>query len=92
MDSKKILSVDDLLSLSDGDLQELLNSITFEQGLALLEQLVQKVESGQLPLEIAVTSYEKGVAVANKLRALLHQAEERVRVVTVSEGGVATSS
>ena len=92
MDSKKTLSVDYLLGLSEGDLQDLLISITFEQGLALLEQLVQKVESGQLPLEVAVTSYEKGVAVANRLRALLHQAEERVRMVTVSEGGVALAS
>ena len=87
--SQRSVTVEHLLALPNDELTSVLATVSFEQGLSLLEQLVQRVESGQLPLELAVTSYEKGVAVVAQLRALLAHAEQRVKVVTVAEGGTA---
>ena len=61
------------------DLKSVLEGVSFEDGLKLLEELVAKVESGSLPLETAVGSYECGVVVVEKLRALLSQAEQKLK-------------
>lgn len=71
--------IDDLLS---GKIE--VKTCSFEQGLKLLEKLVQSVESGALPLDRAVTSYEKGVELLEHLRGHLGAAEERLRVLQKS--------
>jgi|GEM_PF-1429805 len=58
-----------------------LSGISFEEGLKLLEELVAGVESGSLPLDKAILSYEKGVALIAHLRALLSGAEQKLRVL-----------
>jgi len=58
-----------------------LEQVGFEQGLKLLEELVSSVESGALPLEKAVVSYEKGVQLVEYLRGLLSGAEEKLKVL-----------
>jgi len=77
----KELSLKDLLTKENAE--ELVKDLDFEQGLKLLEELVEKVESGSLPLEKAVASYERGVALVERLRNLLSGAEERLKVLEV---------
>jgi exodeoxyribonuclease VII small subunit len=67
--------------LSGGDLSAEVAKLNFEEGLRLLEALVGAVESGSLPLERAVTSYEGGSRLVEHLRTLLSGAEERIRVL-----------
>lgn len=67
--------------LQEEGLVEKLSEVTFEQGLKLLEELVQSVESGTLPLDTAVTSYERGSQLVEHLRGLLSGAEEKLRVI-----------
>ena len=62
--------------------------LSFEQGLKLVEELVAQVESGALPLDQAVLSYEKGVALVAHLRKLLAGAEERLRVLQETGGEI----
>lgn len=58
-----------------------INNLNFEQALEQLTQLVEKLESGQLPLEDSVAAFEKGVKLSRRCEALLDQAEQRLQVL-----------
>ncbi len=57
---------------SDGEL-------VFEQALERLEQLVERLEAGQLSLEGALRDYEQGMQLVTRCRTALDRAEQRVR-------------
>ena len=61
------------------------NEISFEQALNQLTELVEKLESGELPLEESVASFEQGVKLSRRCEALLDQAEQRLQVLNNSE-------
>ena len=60
--------------------------LTFEKALAELEQIVQKLEGGAVPLEESVTIYERGEALKRRCEELLRQAEARVEKITLDAG------
>jgi exodeoxyribonuclease VII small subunit len=60
--------------------------LRFEEALTLLEGVVAAVESGNLPLDQAIGSYERGTQLIQHLRGLLSGAEEKLRVLSVVEG------
>ena len=62
------------------------NKLTFEKALAELEQIVQKLERGDVPLEESIAIYERGEALKKRCETLLAQAEERVERIRASEG------
>jgi exodeoxyribonuclease VII small subunit len=75
----KALTLETLLS---GDVTpEQLSTIPFEQALGLLEEVVCSVESGNLPLDKAIGSYERGTILVQHLRRLLSGAEEKLRLL-----------
>ena len=53
----------------------------FESALAQLEALVARMESGSLPLEQALQSYEQGVELAQLCQRKLDLAQEQVSVL-----------
>jgi len=53
----------------------------FEQGLAELETVVKELESGDLPLEKAIQVFERGVALSDRCRQELEDAETRVEIL-----------
>jgi exodeoxyribonuclease VII small subunit len=57
---------------------------SLESALARLDQIVERLESGDLDLDQAVTAYEEGVRLARHCAALLEATERRV--VQVLEG------
>ena len=61
-----------------------MKKITFEQGMQELEELVQALESGEMPLEDSFKAYEKAVALRDSLSALLDESDRRIRVLTES--------
>jgi exodeoxyribonuclease VII small subunit len=73
------LSVEALLSSETPS--DLLAKVRFEEGMALLQQLVSQVESGAIGLDDAVKSYEAGAGLLKHLRGLLSEAEAKVRVL-----------
>ena len=75
----KTINLNDLLS--EEDPKDLLKSLSFENGIKLLDELVSKVESGSLALDKAIHSYEKGVLLIEKLREQLSGAEEKLKVL-----------
>ena len=54
---------------------------SFEQTLAQLEELVERLESGEVSLEESLAEFERGMALARGLRAQLDRAELRIRKV-----------
>jgi exodeoxyribonuclease VII small subunit len=54
----------------------------FEQSLEELEQLVEKMETGEMSLEQSLSAYERGVGLYRQCQQALEQAELRVRLLT----------
>ena len=65
--------------------EDALSDLTFEQAYAQLEDIVTRLESGELSLEESVTLYERGQQLAHRCAELLDAAELRVQQVT--DGG-----
>lgn len=54
----------------------------FEQSLDELEQLVERMEHGNLSLEESLAAYERGVGLYRQCQSALEQAELRVRLLS----------
>ena len=53
----------------------------FEQALADLEAVVERLERGELPLEEAVAQFERGIVLARSCQDALKQAEQKVEIL-----------
>jgi exodeoxyribonuclease VII small subunit len=60
----------------------------FDQILARLREVVQRLESGELTLEQSLQVYEEGVQLARRGQQLLATAEKRVEILVSASGGV----
>ena len=58
----------------------------FEQALAELEALVTRLERGDLPLEEALKSFERGVALTRACQAALSAAQQKVEILLQRDG------
>ena len=58
----------------------------FEENLADLEAIVQKLESGQVPLEEAIPEFQKGMKLSKDLQETLDQAEKTLVKVMQADG------
>jgi len=59
----------------------------FEQSLAELEALVAKLEQGDVPLEDALKTFERGVALTRQCQTALRTAQQKVEVLLARDGG-----
>ena len=57
------------------------NSPSFEQALAQLEALVTRLESGDLPLDEALSSFEQGVRLTRECQNALSAAQQKVQLL-----------
>ncbi len=60
-------------------------SLSYEQAMAEMEGIIQKMESEQLTLDEALALFERGQALAKRCAELLTQAELKVRQLTGQE-------
>lgn len=67
-----------------------IETMSFEQALAELEQVVGQLESGDTPLERSIELYERGAALRAHCEAKLSAAEEKVARITSDAAGNAT--
>jgi exodeoxyribonuclease VII small subunit len=58
---------------------------SFESALAELDQLVEKMESGQLPLEESLSAYQRGTELLKFCEGVLKDAEQKIKVLDGSE-------
>jgi exodeoxyribonuclease VII small subunit len=63
--------------------------LDFERAMAELEQLVQKLEKGDLPLEESLAAFERGVALTRTCQTALREAEQKVELLLQKPGGEA---
>jgi exodeoxyribonuclease VII small subunit len=58
----------------------------FEQSLAELEALVAKLEQGDVPLEDALKTFERGVALTRQCQTALRTAQQKVEILLARDG------
>ena len=61
---------------------------TFEQALEELEELVERLEAGDLPLEEALADFERGVKLTRECQQKLASAEQKVKVLMEESGSI----
>lgn len=59
-------------------------SMTYEQAVAELEALIDRMESGETPLEESLADYERGVGLLKRCRAIIAQAEQKIEYLKAS--------
>lgn len=58
---------------------------SFEASLAQLEDIIQAMESGDVPLETALTSYKQGVELIKFCQGKLADAEQQLKILENNE-------
>ena len=61
--------------------------IKFEDALTRLEEIVEKLEEGDLPLEESLSAFEEGIKLSRVCAKLLNEAERKVEILTKGEDG-----
>jgi exodeoxyribonuclease VII small subunit len=67
-------------------------ALPFERALAELEDIVRRLERGDVPLEDSITIYERGEALKKHCEALLKRAEARIEKITTGPDGQAAGT
>ena len=62
--------------------------IDFEKALAELESLVERLERGDVPLDEALRTFERGVALTRQCQARLQAAQQKVEILLKRGGQV----
>jgi exodeoxyribonuclease VII small subunit len=60
----------------------------FEQALAELEKLVQRLEGGDLPLDEALKTFERGIELTRHCQTALKSAQQKVEILLKRSGQV----
>jgi exodeoxyribonuclease VII small subunit len=63
------------------------DELTFEEALARLEEIVEELDSGDLPLEQAIARFEEGAALKKLCVERLAAAEARIEQYVAEEAG-----
>ena len=67
-------------------------AMSFEDALAELEQIVRRLEAGQVRLDEAIQSYERGAQLKQHCEQQLNAAQQRVeRIVIGADGAIAAA-
>lgn len=62
-------------------------AMTYEQALEQLDALIARLEKGDIPLDEAISAYERGSRLAAHCAALLDRTEQRVNQLVVAGDG-----
>jgi exodeoxyribonuclease VII small subunit len=62
-------------------------TMSFEDALRELEQIVQKLEAGDVPLDDSIRIYERGAALKAHCEARLREAELKVEKIVLGADG-----
>src|SRR5919198_3288552 len=62
-------------------------AMSFEDALAELEQIVRRLEAGQVKLDDAIQSYERGAQLKRHCEQKLNEAQQRVDRIAIGPDG-----
>ena len=63
-----------------------IEAMSFEEAMAALEQVVGKLERGEVPLAQSIDLYEQGARLKARCAEMLKDAEEKVDLIRAQEG------
>ena len=66
-------------------------AMSFEDALAELEQIVRRLEGGQVKLDEAILAYERGAQLKRHCERKLNEAQQRVDRIVIGPDGAVTS-
>jgi exodeoxyribonuclease VII small subunit len=66
-------------------------AMSFEDALSELEQIVRKLEGGQIKLDEAIVSYERGAQLKRHCEQKLNEAQQRVDRIVIGPDGAVTA-
>jgi len=69
-----------------------IGAMSFEQALAALEQVVNRLESGEVPLDESIGLYERGETLRSHCQARLDAAQARIDKIVAGADGRATGT
>ena len=69
-----------------------IKTLPFEKALAELEDIVRRLERGDVPLEDSIAIYERGEALKKHCEQLLKKAEARIEKITIGPDGAASGN
>ena len=64
--------------------------MSFEEAMVRLEEIVAQLEAGDHPLERALSLYEEGISMMKRCASMLDRAEQKVKLLQVSDTGEIT--
>lgn len=67
--------------------KETIDKLSFEESLEELENIVERLESGQASLEDAIVAYERGSMLKKHCQAKLDEARMKVEKIRLPEDG-----
>jgi exodeoxyribonuclease VII small subunit len=62
-------------------------NVDLEKALGELEEIVDELESGELPLEAAMKKFEQGIKLTRNCQAALKEAEQKVEILLKDAAG-----
>lgn len=62
------------------------NTLTFEEAMAMLEEIVDKLEEGDVPLEKAIVFYKEGMELSKLCHDKLKSVEEQLTQIITEDG------
>jgi len=65
-----------------------ISAMSFEEALAELEQIVRRLEGGQVKLDEAIQSYERGAQLKRHCETKLNEAQQRVDRIVIGPEGI----
>lgn len=68
------------------------SELSFEAAMAELEQVVSRLEQGDVALEDSIKLYERGAELKKRCEAKLKDAEEKVSQITLGADGTPTGT
>jgi exodeoxyribonuclease VII small subunit len=68
-----------------------IKTLSFEEALKQLEEIVARLERGQVELEESIAIYERGAALKAHCEKKLKDAQARIEKIVVSEGGAVST-
>ncbi len=69
-----------------------ISELSFEQALGELEQIVERLEKGEVALDESIKIYERGETLKAHCEGLLRQAEDKVEKIRLSADGKPTDT
>ena len=69
-----------------------ISQLSFEQALIALEEVVQQLESGNVPLDQSISLYERGESLRKHCQARLDDAQARIEKIVTDSNGAANST